>query len=132
MTWRFTVKTITEPRIQLHACYTTEMEFIFTTKPDFKDGIRLPADVYNAIKNEMIELLDNEEGVPLPSFFEILHIRFAELLGEDENVGWYLYHVKLDLQTRGLINVEYPKEGRTIKAVIKIVRAQKRRGPTIL
>lgn len=103
-----------------------EMEFFFTSRPDLKDGIRMPVNVYEAIKNEIMRLLDNNEGVPLLSFFEILHTRFAGQLGEDS--GWYLYHVKLDLQTKGLITVEYAKARRNIRPVIKMVRKKRLRG----
>lgn len=93
------------------------MELILTIRPDLEDGIKMPVDVYDAIKNEIMRLLDNEARVSLPSFFEILHIRFVEQLGEE--AGWYLYHVKLDLQTKGLSRVEYPKAKRNIIPVIK-------------
>lgn len=105
------------------------MEFLLTTRPDFKDGIRMPVDVYDAIKNEIMKLLDNKNGVSLLSFFDILHTRFAGLLGED--AGWYLYHVKLDLQTKGLITMEYPKARRNIRPVIKMVRKKRLRGTII-
>jgi hypothetical protein len=77
----------------------------------------------------MSGMLDNEARVSLPSFFEILHIRFVEQLGEE--AGWYLYHLKLDLQTNGLIRVEYPKAKRNIIPVIKKGRRKRVEGPTM-
>jgi hypothetical protein len=103
-----------------------EMEFFLTTRPDLKVGIRMSVNVYETIKNEIIRMLDNNEGVPLLSFFEILHTRFSGVLGEE--VGWYLYHVKLDMQTRGLITVEYSKGRRNMRPVIKMVRKKRLRG----
>ena len=104
------------------------MEFFLTTRPDLKAGIKMPVNVYEAIKNEIIRLLDNNEGVPLLSFFEILHTRFNSLLGED--AGWYLYHVKLDLQTQCLITVEYSKGRRNMRPVIKMVQKKRLQGTT--
>lgn len=106
------------------------MKFLYTLRPDNKEGIKMPADVYESIKNEIMELLANEQGLPLFSFFEMLHLRFISLLGE--NVGWYLYHVKLDLETRGLITVEYSNRSRNKKSVIKKVRKERERGRTVL
>jgi len=35
------------------------MEFLLTTRPDLKEGI-MPANVYEAIRDEIMRLLDNE------------------------------------------------------------------------
>lgn len=97
---------------------------LLTKKPDYKAGIRMPVDVYEAIRSEIMKLLDSDEEISLPTFFAILHARFIGTLGED--VGWYLYHVKLDLQSRGAIKVEYKKRGRNVITLMKLVRSRKR------
>ena len=94
------------------------MEVLITLKPDNKSGIRMRADVYEEVKNEIIHLLRNAESVSLPSFFEILHQRFAAQLGVD--TGWYIYHVKLDLETRSVIKVVRSRERRSKRTVIKM------------
>jgi hypothetical protein len=100
------------------------VEFLLTLKPGNKGGIRMRADVYEAMKREMVELIKNEDGVPLQSFFEILHNRFVDLLGVE--TGWYLYHVKLDLETRTVIKVERSKGKRNIKTVIKMATGRRK------
>jgi hypothetical protein len=94
------------------------MEFLFTLKPNYKAGIKMRVDVYEAMKKEVVDLIKQEEGVLLQSFFEILHTRFVGLLGAE--TGWYLYHVKLDLETRSLIKVERSKGRRNVRTVIKM------------
>jgi hypothetical protein len=101
-----------------------KMQLVLTKKPDYKAGIKMPVEVYEAMKNEIMKLLHNEEMISLPSLFAILHPRFFDMLGED--TGWYLYHVKLDLQTRGAIKVEFKKRGRNVLTLLKIARVYKR------
>lgn len=94
------------------------MEFLLTLKPGYKTGIRMRVDVYESIKREMVDLIKNEEVVSLQSFFEILHTRFVNIHGAE--TGWYLYHVKLDLEIRTVIKVERSKGRRNIRTVIKM------------
>jgi hypothetical protein len=82
------------------------------------------SDIYEGIKREIVHLLRDEEGVPLQLFFEILHKRFVDLLGE--KTGWYLYHVKLDLETRRVLNVERSKGKRNITTVVKMTTAYRK------
>jgi len=42
------------------------MEFLITTMPDLKDGIKMPVEVHEPIRDEIMRLLDNEGGVCLP------------------------------------------------------------------
>ena len=57
----------------------------------------MPADVYEAIRDEIMRLLDNEGGVSLPSFFEIL------LTGRAKKRVGICSPVKLDLQYKFFI-----------------------------
>lgn len=94
------------------------MEILTTLKPYNKSGIRMRVDIYEEMKKEIVDLLKNEESVSLQSFFEILHIRFVDLLGID--TGWYIYHVKLDLETRSVIKIVRSKERRNKRTFIKM------------
>jgi hypothetical protein len=100
------------------------MELLLTRKPNNKDGIRMPVDLYESIKSEIILILEKEDGALLSAFFEVLHSRFVTRLGED--TGWYLYHVKLDLESRGLIEVDYSRQERHVSPIVKIVRSERR------
>ena len=95
-----------------------------TLKPDDKTGIKMPVDLYEAMKREIVHMLMSEEGVALQSFFETLHKRFVEMLGE--KTGWYLYHVKLDLEARAVLQVERSKGKKNIRTVIKMTTAYRK------
>jgi hypothetical protein len=107
----------------------TPIEFLLTLKPDCKTGIKMRVEVYEAMKREIVDLVRDEEGVSLPSFFEILHARFVDLFGVE--TGWYLYHVKLDLETRTVIKVERSKGRRNIRTVIKMTPAYRKSKPRV-
>jgi hypothetical protein len=98
-----------------------DIAILQTLKPDDKTGIPMRADLYEGMKREIVHLLQNEDGVPLQSFFEILHKRFVDVLGE--KTGWYLFHMKLDLEARGVLKIERSKGKRNIKTVIKMTTA---------
>jgi hypothetical protein len=100
------------------------IEFLLTLRPGYKAGIKMRLDVYESIKNEIIDLVRQEEGVSLPSFFEILHSKFVDLLGVE--TGWFLYHVKLDLEMRSVIKAERSKGKRNVRTVIKMTPAYRK------
>jgi len=95
-----------------------KVEFV-TRKSNTNAGITMPLELYDAIKREMHLVLENEEdGISLASFYELLCSRFAKQLGSD--TGWYLYHVKRDLETRGLIKVEHQKKNEQVWPSVKV------------
>lgn len=93
------------------------MELV-TLKPQNRSGIRMRVDLYEKLKREIVDLVSSDEGVALDVFFAVLHDRFVDLLGED--VGWYIYHVKLDLETRNVIKVVRSGHRRNKKTIIKM------------
>lgn len=100
------------------------MEELFTLKPGNKPGIKMRVVAYEAIREEIVKLIRNQEGLTVQTFFEILHPRFAIDLGSD--AGWYLYHVKLDLEVRGVIRVVRLRQQKNmVKTILKMVRKTK-------
>ncbi|MEO7992740.1 MAG: hypothetical protein ABI663_24525 [Chryseolinea sp.] len=95
------------------------MDLLKTLKPNNKTGISMRTDLYEALKNKMIDLL-KEDGWHLHLFFRVLHEQFSNELGEE--TGWYLYHVKLDLETKGVIKVERSKGRRDVITKLKLAR----------
>lgn len=93
------------------------MNTLLTLKPGQKSGIRMSVNLYEAIKGEIVTILGNTEDVNAQFLFDVLHGLFIEMLGE--NTGWYIYHVKLDLEARGVIRVERSKR-RNIGTLIKM------------
>lgn len=97
------------------------MEQLMTLKPGNKTGIRMRVVAYEAIRDEILKLIRNQEGLTVQTFFEILHPRLTDDLGSD--AGWYLYHVKLDLEVRGVIRVVRIKQQRNmVRTILKMVR----------
>jgi len=95
-----------------------KVDFI-TRKSNTSAGITMPLDLYDAIKREMHLVLEGEEdGISLAAFYELLCSRFAKQLGPD--TGWYLYHVKRDLETRGLIKIEHLKKNGQVWPSVKV------------
>lgn len=100
------------------------MEQLMTLKPGNKTGIRMQVVAYQAIRDEILKLIRNQEGLTVQTFFDILHSRFADDLGSD--AGWYLYHVKLDLEVRGVIRVVRIRHNRNmVRTILKMVRKTK-------
>jgi len=106
---------------------SSKAEFV-TRKSNTRAGITMPLNLYDLIKREMHFVLENEEeGISLASFYELLCSRFAKQLGPD--TGWYLYHVKLDLETRGLIKIEHLKKNGHAWPIVKVIgKKYKRQG----
>lgn len=79
----------------------TKESYIQTIHPAKRDGIMISSCLYEEIKALILDTLLIEG--PL-TFSELLNkgcTYFSERLGE--NAGWYFFHVKLDLEARGLI-----------------------------
>lgn len=102
------------------------MEQLITLKPGNKTGIKMRGVVYEAIREEIVKLIRNQDGLTVQTFFEILYQRFSDDLGCD--AGWYLYHVKLDLEVRGVIRVVRLRQQRNmVRTILRIVRKPKLR-----
>lgn len=103
------------------------MEQLMTLKPGNKTGIKMGVVAYEAIRAEIVKLIRSQEGLTVQTFFEILHPRLTIDLGSD--AGWYLYHVKLDLEVRGVIRVVRIRQQRNmVRTILKMVRSTKLRG----
>jgi galactokinase len=83
-------------------------------------SIMIRQDVYDAIEAQMLDVLDKVEEMSSESLFGALHQHFVGKFGE--NVGWYLFQVKRDLEVRGLIKCEYIRIGKKPKSLIRVAR----------
>ena len=97
-------------------------EYVCTIRPDRKPGVKIKARWYNSIKEVILEILRRDD-VFLDVFMDRLHGRFVGYLGE--NTGWHLYHVKLDMEARGLIAHEQFKRKR--QTLVKLLGVSKRK-----
>ncbi len=99
------------------------MEFVKTFHPHDKSGVKIRAELYQSIRDEMAAvLLAEENGMTSQLFFERMHERFVDTLGA--NTGWYLYQVKLDMEARGMISSEPLNRKRDSKPVLKFIEKQ--------
>ena len=85
---------------------------------DCENGTKISSTIYKTIQHGMFELLEAHGEIPAHSFFRILHEQFADTIGE--NVGWYIYQVKLDMEAKGQIKSQRDKKKRNAVAVIKM------------
>lgn len=65
---------------------------------------------YEEIKEFFLQLLDKETALPINTLLEKGKERFNHLFKDE--TGWYLYHVKLDLEARGMIRQLFPDKNR--------------------
>ena len=83
---------------------------IMTLHPDGKKGANIDSEKYEIIRTSMVEILGNNGEM---SWGELLARMVKRLGGNFQgSVGWYFTTVKLDLQTRGRIEVrkEYGRQ----------------------
>jgi hypothetical protein len=93
------------------------IDYVITLQPNGKMGIRIKKEIYDSLRTAMLGLLDKQPEISSQSFFGILNDQFVGELGD--NTGWYLYQVKLDMQTRGIITTIHLRKRGTTKAIIK-------------
>lgn len=93
-------------------------ELLRTVRPGNKTGITMTRDRYNAIKQFILQTLDQEAGLTINKLLTKGYLRFYPSLGE--TTGWYLYQVKLDLEARGLIKLDEIPKGSKKKVIKKV------------
>lgn len=74
--------------------------------------------LYDSIKAFILHMLENEREILFSTFLQKVHDQFVNDLGE--NTGWFLYHVKLDMETRGLIKHDRLTRKSTRQSMIKL------------
>jgi hypothetical protein len=100
-------------------------EYVYTIHPEGKDGVKIKAEWYHSIKAYMIEILKNENEISLNSFVEMVHSQFVDELGE--NAGWFVYHVKLDMEARGMLKHTRLNKGRERQGKIMMLPSMLKR-----
>jgi len=90
-----------------------ESHFLTTVQPSGKDGVRMPREVYTAVKEFILSELDQVETLTVTDLISKGVAKFGSGMGE--LAAWRVYHVKLDLETRGLIrNVKSKQTGKIV------------------
>ena len=97
--------------------------FVQTITPRQGNGVKMKSELYQSIRDAMIQILLNERrGMTSETFFSLLHDKFAKTLGA--NTGWYIYQVKLDMEARGFIKSDADGKKRDSKPLIKYIEKQ--------
>ncbi len=78
-----------------------EKDFIVTIGQENKNGIKIRADYYLIIKDLLLSALVENEVLSINTLVSILHEKLVDQFKDD--TGWYIYHIKLDLEARSLI-----------------------------
>jgi|GEM_PF-461258 len=94
----------------------TKAEFLRTVRPDNKAGVRMDRSKYEMLKEFILDVLNKSDQVTINELLSQAQALFDKEFGE--NIGWYVYQVKLDLEARGLIKRERPAK-RNKKAIVR-------------
>src|SRR5687767_14644894 len=96
-----------------------DTDYFKTLHPDGRSGVRMKASLYSAIKAFVLHILENEREILFSTFVQKVYDQFINDLGE--NTGWFLYHVKLDMETRGLIKHDRRTRKGARQSMIKLL-----------
>jgi galactokinase len=77
------------------------LEYVTTLRREERNGTRMLRTHYEALRDYMLEVLQNNNDTTINELLRLCHFRFEPLLRD--NIGWYIYNVKVDLEVRGLI-----------------------------
>jgi hypothetical protein len=104
--------------------------YFTTLHPEGKSGIKMECHCYNVMKEFVLDLLRAEGEVSFSVFLQSVHSHFVNELGV--NTGWFLYHVKLDMEARKLIKHERPKNRRQHLSTIRLIAGRTPRSKTVV
>jgi galactokinase len=83
---------------------TLQQEYLQTVHPDDRVGVKMKRDRYNEIRDFILNALEEEKEITINRLIEKANYLFWNQLKEE--TGWYIYHVKLDLEAKGLLKTE--------------------------
>ena len=76
-------------------------EKILTLHPDGKKGVNILKRRYDFIKDFILKTIENEKEI---SFKSLMELAYQDLEHKfDGKIAWYVVTVKLDLESRGII-----------------------------
>ncbi|GAB5490667.1 MAG: hypothetical protein Phog2KO_08820 [Phototrophicaceae bacterium] len=75
-------------------------ERIMTLHPQGKKGVHIAKAKYDAVKDAILNILEEQEIV---IFSELMELVGEKLPNFDGSIGWYTTSVKLDLEARDII-----------------------------
>ena len=80
-------------------------EIILTNHPEKKKGIQISSVLYNSITEFIIGEIHHHGQVTLAGLLLRQDDYFAS--AQNMNMNWFIYHVKIDLETKGMIATVY-------------------------
>jgi galactokinase len=83
---------------------TLQEEYLQTVHPDDRIGVKMKRERYNEICDFILNTLEEEKEITINRLIEKANYRFWDQLKDE--TGWYIYHVKLDMEARGLLKNE--------------------------
>jgi hypothetical protein len=86
-------------------------EMIETKHPGGKRGIQIPEKIYQNIAGFIVQVISREDRPNLLSLLHQAEVEFPAL----SNLNLLVYHVKLDLEAKGLIKTVRSREAETIR-----------------
>jgi hypothetical protein len=80
-----------------------------------RNGIKIERSVYKAIHNGILALFENRDEIMPHEFFGTLHDQFTNIV--NENVGWYIFQVKLEMEAKGLLKMKRASKKNTLAVI---------------
>jgi galactokinase len=101
---------------------TSPIVYVVTEHPQKKGGVKLEKKYYDSISEFILKTLEAESELSFSQLVEKANYIFWNEL--KDQTGWYLIHVKLDLEAKGLIRNESASTARKGKMVLKIRKSK--------
>jgi galactokinase len=107
---------------------TQHEDYLHTTHPNARVGVKMKRDRYDQISDFILNTLEGEKEMTINKLIEKGNYRFWEQLKDE--TGWYIYHVKLDMEARGLLrNERCEKQKKTF--IVRSNPSRKRKNPSV-
>jgi galactokinase len=101
-----------------------EYDYVQTSHPKAGAGVKMKRDCYEQICEFILSTIDNEKELTINKLIEKANYCFWDRLKDE--TGRYIYYVKLDLEVRGLIQVQRCEQTRKT-FIVRGSSARKRR-----
>jgi len=99
---------------------------IQTLHPIKKSGVVMHEKIYAVVFDFILSAVHQENELTMIRLLELANLNFPDPL--EGNLAWHLYHVKLDLEARGLVKIKMiEKDNRQRTQIFLLTRKGKER-----
>jgi predicted transcriptional regulator len=99
---------------------------IQTLHPIKKSGVVMHEKIYEMVLDFILDAAHQERELTMMRLLEMANLNFPDPL--EGNLAWHLYHVKLDLEARGLLKIKMiERDNRQRAQILLLTRKGKER-----